>query len=134
MINFDLQLNVEAAVLEPVLYLALVSAAGARPGIYAIHVDLVTQAYPRVVTYSVVQVDVVTAIVVLPIDAHVMITGLVPHATLIYVTLHVEMAEPVPQLLASIVTSVFALLILGDLTVVHPFVVLHALPQEALAS
>jgi hypothetical protein len=120
--------------LEPVLYLALVSAAVAQPGICAIHVDLVTQASPRVVTYSIVQVDVVMAIAVLPIDAHVTITGLVPHATLLYVSLHVEMVEPVPQLSASIVTSVFALLILGDQTVVHPFVVLRALPQEALVS
>jgi hypothetical protein len=134
MINSNLQPSVEAAVLEPVLYLVLVSAAVAQPGICAIHVDLVTQASPRVVTYSVVQVDVATGIVVLPIDAHVMITGLVPHATLLYVTLHVEMVDPVPQLLAPIVTSVFALLIMADLTVILLFAVLLALPQGVRAS
>ncbi len=112
------------AAVVPVLYLALVSAVEELWGTCAIHVDLVMKARLSV-KVSVVQKAVVTAIAVLQKNAHVMITGLVPHATLLYVPLNVK-KESVQRILAQIIISAFATIILEELTVVHPFARLHA--------
>ncbi len=118
------------AVVDHVLYLALVSAVVAQQGTCVIRVDLATRGCLLVVTCLVVQVDVAMAIAVVPIVAHVTITGLAPHATLLYVTLHVKMAEHAPQLIAPIVTFAFALLTLEELTVASRIALLHALILE----